>query len=108
MSAGQLFSMLEEAAKAAGYKIIGKAKDGLYIEEYEGIWNPVNNDATALQLAVRMRLNICMLNFAVKAKPHNSEAPDEWVTFHNPSDEEEVQAVVRWTIVNAVVKTLKY
>lgn len=63
--------LLELAAKAAGYKIVGYCFDlpyddyywngpeyGLFIEGHSGVWNPLESDGDALRLAVRLGISV--------------------------------------------------
>lgn len=61
--------LLELAAKAAGYKVIGYAVTyhdyywngpdwGLEIEGHLGIWNPLEEDSDALKLIVELRMEV--------------------------------------------------
>lgn len=61
--------MLELAAKAAGYAILGYGElvggsPCLYLKEadFTGMWNPLEDDGDALRLAVKLRIHLTVGN----------------------------------------------
>jgi len=58
--------LLEQAAKAAGYRINGSVSGGLWISTNKGRswqeWNPLTDDGDALRLAVKLRMCVDCVN----------------------------------------------
>ena len=53
--------LLELAAKAAGYVPVGESEEGNFLVSMDGnktygVWDPLDNDAQALRLAVKLEL----------------------------------------------------
>ena len=55
--------LLTLAAKAAGYIPAGESKDGFFLVSRDGnstygVWDPLDNDAQALRLAVKLKIEL--------------------------------------------------
>ena len=56
-------TLLEMAAKAAGYTCVWRGNDGDFWwhvdPDYERPWNPLSDDGDALRLAVNLKIGVC-------------------------------------------------
>ncbi|RQR87674.1 MULTISPECIES: hypothetical protein [unclassified Burkholderia] len=104
--------MLELAAKAAGYRVHGWLNDKLYVingpnpaEYYDPFpWNPLSDDGDALRLAVKLRLDIQLLDLGVVAT--NYKAPGRPYAVENYGEDH--CAATRRAIVRAAAEIGKH
>lgn len=66
--------LLELAAKAAGYIPVGESEEGNFLVSMDGnktygVWNPLDSDAQALRLAVKLGLTVEVLS--KRMEPHS-------------------------------------
>ena len=62
-------------------------------------WDPLADDGDAFRLATNLKINVMFLNWAVKAKLHNSEYDTDWINFSRFNGD--AYAATRYAIVVA-------
>ncbi|KWA35756.1 hypothetical protein WT41_01520 [Burkholderia territorii] len=103
--------LLELAARAAGYdpghyedadwfEIRYGIKAALWLKDVEEYWNPLTDDGDALRLAVKLRLDIQLLDLGVVAT--NFKAPGRPYAVENYGDDH--CAATRCAIVRAAAE----
>jgi hypothetical protein len=91
--------LLELAAKAAGIEIDSWSTYGPYIDGLERLWwNPLTDDGDALRLAVKLSMNIIIMqNIGASAR---ADQTPSWVD-ENADPKEDLYAATRIAIVRA-------
>lgn len=65
-------------------------------------WNPLADSGDAFRLATKLKINVMFLNWAVKAKLHNSEYETDWIDFGQFNGD--ADAATRYAIVVAAAE----
>ena len=65
-------------------------------------WNPLADNGDAFRLATNLKINVMFLNWAVKAKLHNSEYETDWIDFSQFNGD--AYAATRYAIVAAAAE----
>ena len=65
-------------------------------------WNPLADNSDAFRLATDLKINVMFLNWAVKAKLHNSEYETDWIDYGRFNGD--MYAATRYAIVVAAAE----
>lgn len=65
-------------------------------------WDPLADNGDAFRLATNLKINVMFLNWAVKAKLHNSEYETDWIDYGRFNGD--AYAATRYAIVVAAAE----